>query len=133
MVPQTAVEAEPRCVLIVEDQLLVRMLLADALRDAGVQVVEARSGDDALDYLRSGARVDLIFSDVQMPGMVDGVELARRVHEETPNLPVILTSGNGKPQDMNDARQFVPKPYELAYVVTLVLRSLGIENTGANT
>ncbi|MDD2794653.1 response regulator [Acidocella sp.] len=126
MVPKTEIEDEPKKILVVEDDILIRMLIADELRDLGFQVVEARSGDDAVGYLESGSHVDLIFSDVQMPGTVDGVQLARRVRVALPKLPVILTSGDGQPPDIGGALHFVPKPYEIFHVVALVLRSLGL-------
>lgn len=124
--PKVEIEAVSKRILVVEDDVLVRLLIADGLRDAGLQVIEAHSGEAALGYLSTGSDVDLVFSDIQMPGTIDGVQLARRVHGEYPDLPVILTSGTGKPADMCGARQFLPKPYEVAQAVALILAFCGL-------
>lgn len=131
MVPKAEAEPKPKCVLVVDDEVLIRMLVADELRQAGLRVVEARSGDDALAYLKSGCSVDLVFSDVQMPGLVDGVRLAQEIRTRYPHLPVILGSGNHKPPDLAGARHFVQKPYEILTVVGLVLDALGLDSSNA--
>jgi two-component system, response regulator PdtaR len=87
-------EEGTRCVLIVEDDALIRTGLADELRDAGLHVVEAVNADEAWTYLETGAHLDLIFSDVQMPGSMNGLDLARRVKENYPDIFFILTTGN---------------------------------------
>lgn len=126
MVPMAEVEAGPKRILVVEDNVLLRLVVSDALRDAGLQVIEAHTGDAALGYLLTGSDVDLIFSDVQMPGGIDGVRLAQRAHDEFPNVPVILTSGAGRPSDLGGAKRFLPKPYEVAQAVALILAFLGL-------
>ena len=106
--PKTETDATPECVLVVDDDAAIRLVLADTLRDAGFCVIEARSGTDAVSYLRSGGRVDLIFSDIQMPGSMDGLELARRLRVERPSLPVILASGGTA-----GVTTFITKPYRM--------------------
>lgn len=64
-------------VLVVEDDVLIRLSVADALRSAGLDVIEAATGDEALTVLASSATVDLVFTDIQMPGSTDGLELAQ--------------------------------------------------------
>ena len=84
--------AEPPTVLVVEDEALVRMDIADYLRSCGYHVVEAGSGDEAVAVLKD-IRVDVVFTDVSMPGSLNGFGLAQWVHRERPGMRVILTSG----------------------------------------
>lgn len=132
MVPQLTAETEtaPNHVLVVEDDVEIRLILAEAMRDAELCVIEARSGEDAVSYLDAGGRVDLIFSDIQMPGAIDGLQLARHVHATYPAIPVILTSGNIKPPELGDTEKFISKPYAIGRVVALVAQLLG--RTGNN-
>src|SRR5437016_6731461 len=99
------------CVLLVENEVLVRMALADELREAGLRVIEAANADEAMDVLESGTAVDLIFSDVQMPGSMDGTELARWAMKSHPEILIILTSGNVKSETFSNLARFLPKPY----------------------
>jgi DNA-binding NtrC family response regulator len=80
-------------VLVVEDEVFIRFDVADMLRDDGFEVIEAGDAKQALDALNSGVRIDLVFSDVHMPGPMNGMGLASHVLENHPGLPVILTSG----------------------------------------
>ena len=80
-------------VLVVENEVFIRFDVADMLRDDGFEVIEAGDAKQALDALNSGARIDLVFSDVHMPGPMNGMGLASHVLENHPGLPVILTSG----------------------------------------
>jgi PleD family two-component response regulator len=83
MVPEPNSEPVPAHVLLVEDEVLIRSVIAETLRDAGLLVIEAANADEAWSYLQTGASVDLVFSDIQMPGSMDGIELARKVKEIT--------------------------------------------------
>jgi PleD family two-component response regulator len=87
MVQELVSNPEPKRILVVEDEVLIRCLICDDLREAGFVVVEAENADEASSYLASGAPVDLIFSDVHMPGSMDGLDLARRIRNERPCLP----------------------------------------------
>ncbi|WGW06026.1 PAS domain-containing hybrid sensor histidine kinase/response regulator [Tropicibacter oceani] len=80
-------------VLVVEDNPLVRSFAVARLRDLGYHTAEASSGDDAYEMLCSGLRADLLFSDLVMPGQMNGYDLAKRVRAEFPGLRVLLTSG----------------------------------------
>jgi CheY-like chemotaxis protein len=127
MAPELGPEAESaRVVLFVEDEVLVRTPVAHTLRGAGFVVVEAANADEAWSYLRSGAPVDLVFSDIQMPGTMDGVELASRIREKFDHVVIILTSGKGAlPPDNH--HHFIGKPYRSAHVVETVIALLGQE------
>lgn len=79
-------ERETHTILIVEDEVLVRMTIADYLRECGFQVAEAGSADEALSILNSEMPVDLVFSDVQMPGTMNGFGLAHWIRQHRPDL-----------------------------------------------
>lgn len=97
-------------VLVVEDDFLVRLCAADALSDAGYNVLQAASGPDALRLIEDRP-VDVVFTDINMPGAFDGAGLARRVRQRWPATAVVITSGRGCPEgDLGEAR-FLPKPY----------------------
>jgi CheY-like chemotaxis protein len=111
-------------VLVVEDEPLVRMLAVDYLERAGFTVLEADCGSDALRTLAGHHEVAVLFSDVNMPGM-DGMELARRVHETSPQVRVILTSGRDAPsRSIPGDGAFLPKPYFESEVTQLVYAAL---------
>lgn len=111
-------------VLVVEDEPIIRLMIVEELRDAGLQVVETTCADEAWGYLSSGLNVDLIFTDVKMPGTLDGVALVRQVREKFPSIPTILASGHYlEPEALKDsgtACAFVRKPYDLTMVITLI-------------
>jgi two-component system, cell cycle sensor histidine kinase and response regulator CckA len=104
-------------ILLVEDEDAVRMFGARALRNKGYRVIEARSGEQALDVLRGDEPIDVLVTDVVMPGM-DGVTLARLVRLERPVIRVILISGYSEDVardgiDPNEGIHFLPKPFSL--------------------
>ena len=108
---------DPRTVLVVEDEVLVLYLLADALEEEGFRVVSAANGAEALEAFatveREGGHVDVLFTDVNMPG-IDGLELARRARELQPDLPIIYASGRMFCLDRSDCVEggrFLAKPY----------------------
>ena len=100
-------------VLIVEDEPLVRMLGADVLEDAGFEVVEAFNGDEALEVLEARPDVKVLFTDVNMPGSLDGLDLARVVHERRPDIKLLIASGQVhlSEEQIPDAGRFLAKPY----------------------
>lgn len=108
--------------LVVEDEVLIRVILADSLRDAGYSVLEAATGDEALILIGSGIPCDLVVSDVRMPGKTDGQALLRQTKSEHPYLPVILVSGHLLSFDVEDADAFFSKPYYFSEVVAAVGR-----------
>lgn len=106
-------ENERAVVLIVEDEPLVRMLGADVLEEAGFEVVEAFNGDEALQVLEARPDIDVLFTDVNMPGSLDGLDLARVVHARRPDIKLLISSGQVRLSDeqIPDAGRFLPKPY----------------------
>jgi CheY-like chemotaxis protein len=104
---------EPRTstVLVVEDELLVRLTAADALRSAGYIVLEAANADEAKALLMTFPDIALVFSDVQMPGTLNGLELADFIRATYPSVALILTSGTVGPEGAEEAAGFIEKPY----------------------
>ena len=103
------VPAPPPTILVVEDDVLVRNLVAAYLRECGFDVIEANGADEAIRVLQASVPVDIVFSDVHMPGSMDGFGLAQWMRRERPELKIILTSGAAK-----DAGQILAKPYDHA-------------------
>ncbi len=120
--------AVPPTVLIVEDETLISHLVADWLNDHGFAVHEAASSDEALDYVERGGPVDVMFTDVNLPGSIDGAELAARVRAQRPELPIVYASGRYTPDEIAPLvprSVFVMKPYDAADVCTLLERLTG--------
>lgn len=106
-------------VLVVDDEAIVRMTGADMLEDAGFRVLEAGSADEAVRILEEADDVQVVFSDVRMPGSMDGVALAELVHRRWPNIGILLTSGHtvlGR-RELPEGGHFLPKPYRLSLVL----------------
>jgi DNA-binding NtrC family response regulator len=106
-------------ILVVEDETLIRMISVEMLEEAGFKVIEAESADEALQLLEDASDVQVLFTDIRMPGSMDGLELANLVHARWPNIRLLLTSGHRtlSPADVPDDGRFVPKPYSLATVI----------------
>src|ERR1700743_344358 len=100
-------------VLVVEDESLVRMYAVDVLEDAGYDVIEAGNADQALAKLAERPDIDVVFTDINMPGDMDGFALAREVNKLHPNVHLILTSGRMRLDraTVPEVTAFVPKPY----------------------
>lgn len=115
------------CILVVEDELLIRFMLSEELREAGYDAIEACSADEALAILNSSVRVDLIISDVRMPGSLDGLGLLAVVRATFPGLPVIMMSAHLEPTlAINDgASRFVAKPFALDEILDAIRAELG--------
>ncbi len=111
--------------LVVEDEFLIRFMLCDALRDIGYQVLEAASGDEGLDILMSGQEIDLVITDVHMPGGLDGMELTRRAKRLAPDRPVIVCSAHLVSSDAPPADAFIAKPYAVAALSVAIERLIG--------
>lgn len=125
--PRRSVAKNP-VVLIVEDEPLVRELEADILVGAGFRLIEAKTADEAFELLRRGAEVQAIFTDVDMPGSIDGFEFARLVHQGWPDVAIVVTSGKMRPgpRDLPPNASFVPKPYRPAQLVERIREALGL-------
>ena len=108
-------------ILVVEDEMLIRSVVSMYLRDCGFQVVEAGNADEAVRVLESGLAVDLVFSDVNMPGSMNGFGLAEWLHHQRPGLHLILTSGSRqKMDDLGKHRPLLAKPYDHAELERLI-------------
>ena len=113
-------------VLLVEDEVLTRLMLADELRSQGLQVLEASNADEALTVLQSSLPVHLLFTDIRMPGEMDGVALAKFAHARFPGIKSIIGSSGRPEQSVGDfADAFLAKPYDLRELVEQVRRLLG--------
>lgn len=101
-------------VLIVEDETLVRMHGSDVLGEAGFEVIEAADADEALAILGRHDGVHLLFSDIDMPGSMDGLKLAQLVHERWPHIRLLLTSGHYRLDDgeLPAEGRFLRKPWK---------------------
>jgi CheY-like chemotaxis protein len=119
--------AEPRrpVVLVVEDDYLLRLDAADMIKAADFEVIEAANADEAIAILESRNDIAVIFTDVQMPGSMDGLRLARAVRGRWPPIKIITTSGQRiiEELDLPEGGRFLPKPYNPTQV-SGVLREL---------
>jgi len=98
-------------VLIVENDVLLRLVTASNLRDAGFEVIEVANCAEALRVL-DRIPVDVLFSDIDMPGNLDGLALAQWVHRSQADTRIVLTSGAARtPGDVKEYASFLPKPY----------------------
>ncbi|WP_046869262.1 response regulator [Microvirga massiliensis] len=99
-------------VLLVKDEPLVRLTQVDLLREAGFWVVEAQDADEAFDLLRARPDIDVVLTDVDMPGSLDGFEFARLVRQGWPEVGVLVISGKmtPRPGDLPPGTAFVAKP-----------------------
>ena len=114
-------------VLIVEDEMVLRMRAVDIVEDAGFNPVEAVNADDALAILESRSDIEMLFTDIQMPGSMDGLKLAYAVHERWPLIKIILVSGQltltdaDKPADS----RFYGKPLEVKAMIAEMQDMMG--------
>lgn len=112
-------------VLVVEDEPCVRMASASMLEEAGFEVIEACDADEALRLLSANPGVGVVFTDVEMPGTIDGLDLARRIHHDWPRIGVVVTSGRrGQTAAVQDGDVFMPKPYRSAVLITGIKESM---------
>src|ERR1044072_3608072 len=126
----TIVSTEVPNVLIVEDEMVLRMRAVDIVEDAGFRSIEAVNADQAISILESRSDISLLFTDIQMPGSMDGLKLAHAVHNRWPAIKIILVSGQIKLTDADtpaDSR-FFGKPLEMAQMITQLQDMVG---TGA--
>lgn len=111
--PPGADGGSPATVLVVEDEVLIRLMIAEYLREFGYRVLEARNGDEAKRILGDDGEVGVVFSDVRMPGSIDGLALARWISRNKPEIGVLLTSAHMAPAEGAEpaARTLLRKPY----------------------
>jgi CheY-like chemotaxis protein len=115
-------------VLVVEDEVLISNLVADVLSASGFVVHEVTTADEALRYIDSGADIDVLFTDINLPGDMDGAELAERARELRPEMPIVYASGRFKLSEISplvSRSLFMAKPYDPADVCALLTRLTG--------
>ena len=112
-------------VLLVEDEHLIRMSAAEMIEDAGFEVISASDADEAIRILECRSDIRAVFTDVQMPGSMDGIRLVRVVRSRWPPVALLVTSGRTRvPEtDLPTGARFLHKPYEPAQI-TSALRQL---------
>lgn len=112
-------------VLIVEDEFLIRVDAVDMIRSAGFDVVEAGSADEAISILENRPDITVVFTDIQMPGSMDGLKLAAAIRGRWPPIKIVATSGllNIGDGDLPAGSRFLPKPYSGPQIVK-TLRAL---------
>ncbi len=117
--------AKRTVVLIVEDDFLLRMNAGQMIEDAGFEVIEASNADDAIAMLERRSDIHVVFTDIQMPGSMDGLRLAHAVRGRWPPVKIITTSGHVAPRqgDLPDGSRFLAKPYS-ATLLANTLREL---------
>ena len=115
----------PSLVLIVEDDFLVRQSAVFLLKEAGFDTLEAGSADEAVPLLEARSDIKVVFTDINMPGSMDGLELAQAIRHRWPTVELVLTSGYARVRDddMPERGLFLGKPYEPTELVGMV-RSL---------
>jgi len=116
----------PREALVVEDEPMTRMVAADAISEVGVKVYEASDSDEALHILGEHPKVSLLFTDIELPGGMDGRALAEEVHGVRPDVELIVTSGNNDvaDSDLPDSGTFLSKPYRTEDLQNIVKKKL---------
>src|SRR3954470_5776118 len=115
-------------VLVVEDEMILRMRAVDIVEDAGFNPVEAVNADEALSILESRSDISVLFTDIQMPGTLDGLKLAHAVYKRWPGIKIILVSGQVTLSDADkpiDSR-FFGKPLETKQMIAEIQEMVGI-------
>ena len=112
----------PMRILVVEDETFVRMDVVEMLREAGFDVLEAANADEAIQMLERDSDIRLVFTDIDMPGSMNGLQLAAAVRDRWPPVRIIATSGHFKIQagDLPADARFIPKPYQSAQIVSAI-------------
>ncbi len=108
-----------KVVLVVEDDPILRMHSIDIIEDAGFTVIEAHNADEAIVILEERSDIAIVFTDVEMPGTMDGLKLARAVRDRWPPVHLILASGRTSPlaHEMPSGSRFFAKPYNDAALI----------------
>lgn len=117
----------PAVVLIVEDEMILRMFAVDIVEDAGYTPVEAVDADEAIALLESRSDIALMCTDVRMPGSMDGLGLAHTVHERWPSIKIIVVSGQLNPSsvDLPPCSRFFGKPLQAGQMIAQMQSMIG--------
>jgi CheY-like chemotaxis protein len=105
-------------VLVVEDEVLIRDFVSEELTDAGFEVIQVGNADEAIAVLEARQDIHLVFTDIDMPGSMDGLKLAAAVRDRWPPVHIIITTGKARPMSIPANALFIPKPYLGRNVVT---------------
>ena len=115
-------------ILLVEDEDLIRSLLSEAMTDDGFDVIAMESGDAAFRWLQTGESFDLLLTDIQLPGKLDGIAIAHAARQRQPRLPIIFTTGQPDrvaPWPPGDIDLFIAKPYRPSEICSAITRMTG--------
>ena len=115
-------------VLIVEDDFLIRLNAAETIEEAGFDVIEAANADQAIAILEVRSDIAVLFTDIQMPGSMNGLKLAAAVRGRWPPIQIVATSGiiHVRPGDLPEGGRFLPKPYNPTQL-RATLRELAVD------
>jgi CheY-like chemotaxis protein len=121
-------------VLVVEDELLIQLFVVDHLQKCGYHVLEASNADEAIQIIEAPTvQIDLVFSDVRMPGKMDGIGLVKWIRQNHPSIQVVLASAESIKVDLArelcDHEAFFSKPYDIHLVSQHIRAILGAHNT----
>ena len=113
-------------VLIVEDEFLVRIFAGEIAEEAGFDAVAAADADEAIRILQNRTDIRVVLTDINLPGYLDGLELAHAIRHRWPSIQVVVTSGRMRPaaDELPEHSHFVPKPYDFTRLTGL-LQELG--------
>jgi CheY-like chemotaxis protein len=112
-------------ILVVDDETIIRWGAVKMVEDAGFEVLEAANADEAIEILESRNDIRVVFTDIHMPGSMDGLKLANAVRDRWPPIEIVVTSGRERPteEDLPERGRFLPKPYSSASI-SAALREL---------
>jgi two-component system, response regulator PdtaR len=119
-----AFPAKPPSVFVVEDEVLIRMAMGEALRKIGLTAIELRDADEALQVINGGIVPDALFTDIRMPGSIDGLHLAVYLETLFPAMKVFVTSGHVVQGDIRLRLNFISKPFDFDQVARKIKRAL---------
>jgi CheY-like chemotaxis protein len=120
-----------RTILVVEDNLDVKNVAVSLLQELGYQTIAVESATEALDVLASGQKADLVFTDVALPGQLDGLALARKVTDRYGSIPIVLTTGYTRVFDADLEFPVLRKPYQISALGRLIHQALHPVKSGA--
>jgi CheY-like chemotaxis protein len=114
-------------ILIVEDDFFLRIHAAEMIQDAGFDIVEAGNADEAIAILEARPDIHVVFTDIRMPGSMDGLKLARFVRGRWPPIKIVVTSGNFacRDGDLPEDGVFLPKPYTFDRIAATLRELVG--------
>jgi CheY-like chemotaxis protein len=122
--------ADRRTILVVEDNKDVKNVAVSLLQQLGYKTIAVESASEALDVLASGKTVNLIFTDVALPGQLDGLALARKVTDRYGTIPIVLTTGYTRAFDSDPEFPVLRKPYQIAALGRLIHQALYSQSAG---